>query len=82
MPICVKIACKAVCAVINRLFGLFLFCFLLFLRMRYGSAELGWAGLSGSLHEQAARRRHGPLLSPARTLEGVTEGALPQHGSY
>lgn len=34
------------------------------------------------LHEQATRCRHGPLLSPARTLKGVTEGALPQHGSY
>ena len=33
------------------------------------------------LHEQAAGRRHGALLSPARTLEGVAEGALPQHGS-
>lgn len=36
----------------------------------------------GCLHEQAARCRHGPLLSPARTLKGVTEGALPQHGSH
>lgn len=34
------------------------------------------------LHEQAARCRHGPLLSPARALKGITEGALPQHGSY
>lgn len=34
------------------------------------------------LHEQAAGRRHGPLLSPARTFKGVAEGALPQHGSY
>ena len=34
---------------------------------------------SAFLHEQAPRRRHGPLLSPARALEGVAEGALPQH---
>lgn len=44
-----------------------------------------WRWLSGGwtvcLHEQAAGRRHGPLLSPARTLKGVAEGALPQHGS-
>lgn len=33
------------------------------------------------LHEEAAGRRHRPLFSPARTLEGITEGALPQHGS-
>lgn len=32
------------------------------------------------LHEEAAGRRHRPLFSPARTLEGITEGALPQHG--
>lgn len=38
--------------------------------------------MPGCLHEQAARCRHGPLLSPARTLKGVTEGALPQHGFY
>lgn len=36
---------------------------------------------SADLHEEAAGRRHRPLLSPARTLEGITEGALPQHGS-
>lgn len=40
--------------------------------------QLDWV----RLHEQAARCRHGPLLPPARTLKGVTEGALPQHGSY
>ena len=34
------------------------------------------------LHEQAARCRHGPLLSPTWTFKGVTEGALPQHGFY
>lgn len=34
------------------------------------------------LHEQIARGGHGPLLSPAGTLKGVTEGTLPQHGLY
>lgn len=38
--------------------------------------------LDWGLHKQAAGRRHGPLLSPARAFEGVTEGALPQHGLH
>lgn len=50
--------------------------------MQRRSGQAGLCVCVWCLHEQAAGCRHGPLLSPAWTFKGVTEGALPQHGFH